>query len=258
VAARKERRYRLGILTTHPVQYQVPWFQELAARPEVDLTVYFCMIPNARQQGEGFDIDFGWDLPLLDGYRHEVLKNRSPHPSVSRFDGCDTPDIFRIVEQGEFDVFIPHGWIVRSCFLLLWACRRAGVPCLVRGEANGIRRRPFWKRVAQRMRRRRYAAFLAIGKANREFYLANGVPTNRMFWTPYCVDNRRFARAAAEFAKSRDTLRRDWKIEADACTFMFCGKFIPKKRPLDILRALRGLYETDRAPERGVHLLMVG
>jgi len=96
MAMRKERRYKLGILTTHPVQYQVPWFQELAARSDVDLSVFFCMIPNERQQGEGFGIDFRWDIPLLDGYRHEVLKNRSPHPSVSRYDGCDTPGISRI------------------------------------------------------------------------------------------------------------------------------------------------------------------
>ncbi|NQT92888.1 MAG: glycosyltransferase family 4 protein [Lentisphaerae bacterium] len=258
MAMRKERRYKLGILTTHPVQYQVPWFQELAARSDVDLSVFFCMIPNERQQGEGFGIDFRWDIPLLDGYRHEVLKNRSPHPSVSRYDGCDTPGISRIVEQGGFDAFISHGWIVRSCLQLLKACRRFGVPCLVRGESNNIRRRPFWKRTAQRMLLRRYAAFLAIGKANREFYLENGVPPNRIFWTPYCVDNRRFARGAAEFAKSRGTLRREWKIDEEACTFIFCGKFISKKRPHDILRALRILCVEGRVPEQGIHFLAVG
>src|SRR5262249_55023272 len=37
--ALKAEAIRLGILTTHPVQYQVPWFRALAREPGIDLTV---------------------------------------------------------------------------------------------------------------------------------------------------------------------------------------------------------------------------
>src|SRR4051812_22982065 len=33
------RKTRLAIVTTHPVQYQVPWYRALANRPGVDLSV---------------------------------------------------------------------------------------------------------------------------------------------------------------------------------------------------------------------------
>ena len=132
---------KIGFLTTHPIQYQVPWFRELAAAPDIDLTVFYCMMPDAQQQGADFGVSFEWDLPLLEGYPHHVLKNRSPEPTTARFSGCDTPELGKIVQDGGFDAFIVHGWIVKSCLQLLWACRRHGVPCIVRGESNTMRKR---------------------------------------------------------------------------------------------------------------------
>ena len=45
---------KIAIFATHPIQYQVPWFQRLAAQPGVDLKVYYALIPDAQQQGIGF------------------------------------------------------------------------------------------------------------------------------------------------------------------------------------------------------------
>ena len=52
--------------------------------------------------------------------------------------------------------------------------------------------RPLWKRLIHRILLKNYAAFLAIGKSNREFYIKNGVNHKRIFHAPYCVDNDRF------------------------------------------------------------------
>ena len=74
-------KYRLAIVETHPIQYKAPLFRLLAAHPQIDLTVLYAMIPDPTQQGTGFGVSFAWDVPLLEGYRHEVLDNRSAHPS---------------------------------------------------------------------------------------------------------------------------------------------------------------------------------
>jgi glycosyltransferase involved in cell wall biosynthesis len=248
---------KLGILTTHPIQYQVPWFRLLAQTTGIDLTVFYCQIPDARQQGDGFGVDFQWDLPLLEGYSHRVLRNVARQPSLTRFNGCDTPEIRAIVGREGFDAFIVNGWVVRSCLQTLFACRLAGVPCLVRGESNTLRRRPLQVRLLHRLLLRQYAACLAIGQGNREFYRRNGVPEDRLFWTPYGVDNDRFAAGAAAFAGDRAAWRRKWAVPEDACVFLFSGKLIPKKRPEDVLRALT-LCGDPAAPGQGVHLLMVG
>jgi glycosyltransferase involved in cell wall biosynthesis len=50
--------------------------------------------------------------------------------------------------------------------------------------------------------------------------------------------------------------RREWGISQDAFCVLFCGKFIAKKRPLDLVRAAASLRMSGRLPE--IHLLFAG
>lgn len=245
---------RLCAFTTHPIQYQVPWFRALARRPEVDLTVLYCMIPTPEEQGTEFGIRFEWDVPLLDGYRHEVLRNVARDPSVTSFWGCDTPEIFDRVRG--FDCLLVNGWVTKACLQALLACRRRGVPCVVRGESNAIRHRALPLRLGHRLLLRQYRAALAIGRSNREFYLRNGMPCERIFNGPYCVDNDYFARRAQALAPSRGQIRTEWNIAPEAIALLFCGKLIPKKRPLDLLRAV-GLASRVKGSAR-YHVILAG
>ena len=249
---------RLAIVTSHPIQYQVPWFRALAAVPDLDLTVLFACLPDPRQQGEGFGVDFQWDIPLLEGYRFEVLRNVASRPGVDHFAGCDTPDLAAVLRKGQFDAVIVNGWVVKTCLQALWACRRLGIPCLVRGESNSLRSRAVWKSWIHRLLLSQYAACLCIGHANRAFYKANGVPERRLFSVPYGVDNQRFEQAAHELAPERATLRASWGIPEQALVLLFCAKFIAKKRPFDVLEALVLLQRSAPSLPRPIHLLMVG
>ena len=267
------RRYRVGFLETHPIQYKAPWFRALAAEPWLEATVFYCMQPDARQQGAEFGVAFSWDVPLLDGYRYQVLRNVARRPDVTTFRGCDTPCIRDIVRRGpaattpgsnrtarrRWDAFVVNGWRVTSAWQTLLACRRCGVPVIVRGESNNLRPRAAWKRLVHRALLRQYAAVLAIGRLNRAFYLERGVSENRIFCGPYCVDNERFARAAGDARWRRAALRRRWSIPESAFCFLFSGKLIPKKRPLDLLQALAVLPgAAGGGPTPGVHALVVG
>ena len=35
----------------------------------------FCHLPDAKQQGDGFGVEFEWDVPLMEGYQYVVLEN---------------------------------------------------------------------------------------------------------------------------------------------------------------------------------------
>ena len=140
---------RLGILTSHPIQYQAPWFRGLSKA--VDLEVFFCHRQSAAEQGKaGFGVAFDWDVDLLSGYTHRFLTNVSRKPGVNHFFGCDTPEISEIIKgprdnkttrqvSGEwsvvsgprYDAFIVTGWNLKSYWQAVRACRRAGVPVLV-------------------------------------------------------------------------------------------------------------------------------
>jgi glycosyltransferase involved in cell wall biosynthesis len=248
---------RVAMVTTHPIQYQVPWLRRLAAKPGIDLHVFFAMIPDAVEQGREFGVKFEWDIPLLDGYSYSVLENRASRPSLTDFRGCDTPQLYREIRRGRFDAVIVNGWVVKSCLQAVAACRLAGTPCIVRAEVNGLRPRARWKMAMHRVLLAQYAAHLSIGSNNRRYLLDRGVDPRRIFDTPYCVDNERFAQGAerwrAELGEARLAQRFD--LDPGRTTFLFSGKFVEKKHPGDIIEAIARLPETDR---QRVQVLLVG
>ena len=245
---------RVAILATHPIQYQIPWFQRLAQRPELDIKVFFGLLPDAAQQGVGFGVGFQWDIPLLEGSPWELLSNVAKPPSLDRFGGCDTPKVRAVLQRWRPEVAILTGWHSRMLLQGWWACRRLGIPELVRGDSNDLVRRPWWKRVLHRQLFSRYEGALFVGEANRALFIENGVPPERLFPVPHFIDNQRFLVAATEIQGQRLALRRDWGIPADATCFLFAGKLIPKKHPLDLLWACK------LAKGRGalLHLLIAG
>lgn len=247
---------KVGILTTHPIQYQVPWFRRLHQNPDIDLTVFFCLLPNETQQGEGFGVAFAWDIPLLEGFKYEVLANKAENPTTEKFSGCDTPEIFDIVKNGNFDAFIVNGWVVKSCLQLLWACRRNGVPCIVRGEANTLRPRAFWKRAVHRVLVSQYSQALYIGRSNKAFYERAGMTESQLHFAPYCIEASRFHQAHERFIQEKQTLRLKFGLPEKSLVFVFSGKFIQKKRPLDALKGFQLFRE--KSGSKSSHLLMIG
>jgi glycosyltransferase involved in cell wall biosynthesis len=245
---------RLGIVASHPVQYQVPWYRALAARAEVELTVYYALMPTPAQQGVGFGEQFAWDVPLLDGYRWQALPNAARAPSLDGFLASRTPAVTEVLKSDRPDAVIVSGWHALPLLQATRACRRLGIPCLVRGESSGLRRRPWWARAVHRRLLARFDAFLAIGQANREFYLSNGVPRARIFSVPYFADNERFAEQAVRWRPERDAIRRGWGIAPDEVCFLFAGKLVPKKRVLDFLAACA--IARERMP--AIRALVVG
>jgi glycosyltransferase involved in cell wall biosynthesis len=143
--------------------------------------------------------------------------------------------------------------------------------------------------------------FLAIGQASRRFYLRHGVPEGKLIDAPYCVDNEFFRAEAGRIRGARQEargegeeqlraadqktkrptdesaktdfdilterqreIRREWNIPLDAKVVMFCGKFVSKKRPLDVVEAVGILagkadkLKSGKAETKRHHLLFVG
>ena len=228
---------RIGFLVSHPIQYYAPIFRELARR--CDLTVFFAHRQTPEQQARaGFGVAFDWDVDLLSGYDSRFLVNVARQPSTDRFAGCDTPGIADEIARGKFDAFVVPGWALRSYWQAVRACRRFGVPVLVRGDSQLGSQRNSVVRIAKAVAfphlLRRFDGFLYVGQRNREYLLHYGVPADRLFFSPHCVDNDAFAAAAAA---SRAPGRR---------RILFVGKLIARKRPSDLLRAVARLGDPRR------------
>jgi glycosyltransferase involved in cell wall biosynthesis len=244
----------LAIFTTHPIQYQVPWFRALSASPELDVEVMFSHVPGAAEQGTGFGTAFTWDIPLLTGYPFTVLASRLLPARVGPFVRRWSRGIGAALDRCKPHAAMVLGWQDISLVQALIACRRRGIPVILRGESNALRRR---SRLVSLLHRSYFSlcdAFLAIGRANADLYRAAGVPESRIITAGYCVDNDRFAQATAGLAGERISIRRAWSIPDNTTCFAFVGKLEPKKK---VLHALDGL-RLARAQGKAVHALVVG
>lgn len=237
-------RKRLGVLASHPIQYQAPLFRELARH--VDLKVFFAHRQTAQAQAAaGFNVAFEWDVDLLGGYAHQFLHNRSNQPGVNDFFGCDTPEIADEIRWGGFDAFLVTGWYLKSYWQAIRACRRHGVPVMVRGDSQlGTPRgrlKQWGKGLIYPRILQQFDACLYVGQRNKQYLEHYGVPTGRLFFSPHCIDNDAFAARAQ--AVSREDSRARLGINADQKAVLFVGKLLDRKRPLDMLLALRSLRD---------------
>lgn len=233
-------RFRIGILASHPIQYQAPWFRALAE--VTDLTVFYCHRPSREDQANaGFAIGLEWDVDLLSGYTNRFLQNRAKQPSLLSFWGCDTPEIAPEIIRGHFDGFIVNGWHYRSYWQAVRACRRKRVPVFVRGDSHLYTPRSRLTRLLKAVLYppllRNFDGFLVVGTRFREYLTHYGVPTWKMFYVPHCVDNTFFATRAAANADRISVLRSRWGATKGDIVALFVGKLQACKRPADLLAA---------------------
>jgi hypothetical protein len=88
------RKLRLAYLVTHPIQYQAPLLRQVAAQPDIDLTAFFATDFSARSfKAHDFAQQITWDVPLLEGYAHEVLPrlDRGPPEGIEPILGFWSP-----------------------------------------------------------------------------------------------------------------------------------------------------------------------
>jgi len=237
---------RLAHFVSHPIQYFAPLYRELSRADGIGLTVLFGSDFGIRPS---FDKGFGqavqFDVPLLAGYRSRFLRNRGNGIPADGFRNFDCPDLERVLRDGAFDALWVHGWGYMANWQAMWAAWRLGLPYLVRCETTILSRpRRRWGALASRLLVRaalaRASACLFVGRLNRSFHRAMGVPTYRLFPAHYSIETERFREPPGGRAKAR-AYRLDQGAGDGTFVLATCAKAIPLKRLQDPIRAVAGL-----------------
>lgn len=250
---------RLGIITTHPIQYHGAWFRRLASEPGLSINVFYCHNATAKEQANaGFGVEFDWDVSLLEGYPNRFLRNVAKQPGIAGFRGLDTPDIKDIIAREGFDVVMINGWHYKSAWQTMRACWKTGTPVMVRSDSHLHTERTGLKRAAKwpfyRWFISKLDACLPVGKWSSDYFLHYGASPERIFIVPHGLDTEYFVNESKRLAPQRTTIRGEWDLDEMSVVFLFAGKFIENKRPMDFVRAIA----EAKLKEQRVEGLMVG
>jgi glycosyltransferase involved in cell wall biosynthesis len=251
---------KIIFINSHPIQYFAPLYKYLNQQG-INTSCWYCSTETlAGHRDLQFNAEVKWDIPVLEGYTHRFFKNYSWKPSFyNGFFGLINPGLLTALLRQPPSVIIVHGWACLTNVLVLilgrlaghTVCLRAETPLnqeLLKGRLNQWLKRFLLRGILFRF----VNWFLYIGKQNRLFYEHLGLKREKLLFTPYAVDNERFQNAARKYTSHKAELRQELGFPEYAQLVLFTGKYIQKKRPLDILAA----FEKLSLPEKC--LVMVG
>lgn len=244
---------KLAIITTHPVQYYAPIFQLLTQRKKIEIKVFYTWGENAiAKHDPGFGRQVEWDIPLLDGYNYDWVKNTSKKPGSDHFNGIINPDLIDKLKSWQPNAILVFGWAYHSHLQVMRQFKNK-LPVYFRGdstlldEQGGLK--SLLKTILLTWVYRHVDHAFYVGTNNKVYFKKYGLKDDRISFTPHAVDNERFGiERTEEVVKLRERLG----IASNATLVLFAGKLEEKKSPLLLLQVFLSLNRPD------AHLLFAG
>jgi glycosyltransferase involved in cell wall biosynthesis len=247
---------KIAIISSHPIQYNAPLFALIAKEAEIELKVFYTWGEDSIK--EKFDPDFQqhikWDIPLLEGYKYQFLKNTSKHPGSHHFKGIINLDLNNEIEKWGADIVWVWGWSFESHLKALRFFKgkkevwfRGDSTLLDESSGFGIKkiiRRVFLTWVYRHVDKAFY-----VGTHNKAYFMKHGLKANQLIYAPHAVDNNRFTDPTGKHRKQAKEIRIQLGIPEKRKLLLYVGKFEPNKNLMELINAIN---DTD------FNLLLVG
>jgi glycosyltransferase involved in cell wall biosynthesis len=244
---------KLAIITTHPIQYYAPVFQLLHQRRQINIKVFYTWGEvSLTKHDPGFNKIIHWDIPLLEGYPFEWVKNTSRHPGSHHFNGIVNPDLTHQIKQLNPDAILFFGWAYQGHLKAIRYFKNK-IPVYFRGDSTlldekknikGLLRNVFLKLVYRNIDHAFYT-----GLNNKAYFKKFGLQDVQLTFAPHAIDNERFS---ADRQNEALALRQELGLSKADLLVLFAGKFEEKKDPLLLLETFLQLER------KNCHLLLVG
>lgn len=234
---------RLAIVTTHPIQYNAPWFKLLSEVEGITVKVFYTWDTTVSKFDPGFGKVIEWDLPLLDGYEYSFVTNIAVDKGSHHFKGIDNPTLNSEIENWNADSVLVFGWAYKSHLACLRYFKNK-IPVLFRGDSTLLDETPGLKKIIRRIFLRYiysnvdYALY--VGENNKRYFLAHGLKEQKLVFAPHAVDNDRFA--STNYDERVKLKKNNLKLN-DCFTILFAGKLESKKNPEFLLKLANKLTD---------------
>src|SRR5882724_1107554 len=239
---------KLAIVTTHPIQYHAPWMIRLAEKG-IQIKVFYTweQARSGTLYDPGFGKDIKWDLPLLEGYDYQFVKNTSSRPDNRHFRGIINPDLNKEIEAWGPDSLLIFGWNYHSHLRCMRYFHKK-VPVIFRGDSVLLHeKKGLWK-LARRLFLNwvyRYVDYaLYVGTHNKSYFLKHGLHASQLIFAPHAIDIERFAEPTPDYLRRAESWKKELNIPANHISVLYAGKMIPVKNPgfvIDLAEACKEL-----------------
>ncbi|MBX3466764.1 MAG: glycosyltransferase family 4 protein [Planctomycetes bacterium] len=171
-----------------------------------------------------------WRLSVPDGLQVESFAGaREPGRAAEVVAGRR---VLGALRDRRVDAVVVGGYGDLARLMIILGCQRAGTPVLLFGDSNvsgdlarGARR--LAKRAVLPLLLRRCSAILACGSRGEDYFSRYGVPSERIFLSPYEPDYDLLARASDEPPESAAAR---WGLSPARRRLLFVGRLAPEKR----------------------------
>jgi len=238
-------KFRLAIIAPHPVQYHAPLFREAEKLHHIESNILYCDNMGTRPIYEAeFKTIIKWDIPLLDGYKYKFLRNYSLLRKGGFFSRVN-PAILSEISKSKYDAILIQGYDNLSCWLAFFAAKLAGIKVIWRGEStlkgdeNSASLKKRLKKIVLTKLFKACDAVMYSCSGNKDYLKFYGAHDSKLFPIPCAVDNDYFRNERKKYLGNEKDIRRELGIKEDDFVVLFSARFTTRKRPLDLLKAIR-------------------
>lgn len=219
-------KMNIAIITTHPIQYQVPLFKELSKFKKFTPYIFFAtdLGINKEKINKDFNLKFSWNIKMLSGYKFFFSKNNIWNNWFLSFANLEEK-----LDRIKCKYVLILGWNKAIYYQAILYAIKKKIPIFLRGENNLELRQNFFKKFIKKIIFRFFFSLFTgifyIGKLNKIFYQFYGISENKLIAAPYFIDNNFFYQKKKKYK--------------NVFNILFVGTFIDRKRPFDILKVAK-------------------
>lgn len=234
------QKAKVVFIITHPIQYYVPILQGLSKSMLLDITVLYTWGEQSLVKFDpGFNKTVEWDIPLLDGYSYNFLKNIAIDPGSHHYKGIDNPEIISEINKINPDKIVVFGWSYKSHLKVLRTFHHK-IPIYFRGDSHLLNEGTGIKKLIRRMFLRwvyshvNYA--ISVGTQNKAYYKAMGMKDSQILFAPHAIDEKRLLNGNKE-SKVAEEWSKKINIPENHTVFLYVGKFEWRKNLETLIKA---------------------
>lgn len=241
----------LVVIETHPVQYHAPVYRCVEQEFGIPVTaIYGSDFSVIGYVDSEFKAEFAWDVDLLAGYSHHFLRSTRPEDRAGS-NGVSARGLRNSLRALQPKAILSVGYSPRFHQCALWEARRSSAPILFRGETTDhARARDPAKKLLRdgvlRMLYRSCRRLLYVGQRSLAHFERLGCPSEKLIFSPYCVDTDYFKTDESARKALRLLTREELCVGPDQAMVLFSGKLSERKGVDILLAAIKSLPETRR------------